>query len=342
MIATNLVLSDANAYLSDSTVTATDNATEAGVISIEATNTSTINAVNDTETKVEGGGNSVGVGVNLAFNTVGMKSQNFLFNTIDALLGTNIGDEDPAQTRAYVSNSDLDSGAGVHVESKSEATINAEVKNASVTTSPSLKQSTAVSVGAVISLNRISADVAAFIDKSANLSSVTGNISVLATGRADIDSEVKASSMAIAGSLNASKGISVGASIARNDVRNDVQAYLRGLGTIASPVDPRDGSFTVTATELSNINSSSVATSIAVAAGKQATGFSGGGAGANNQIMGGANAFIDESYLGDGQLDGVAVNADSSATINSVVKAASGSVSLGATQKVKEPRSALP
>ena len=58
-----------------------------------------------------------GVGVTLAFNTLGWKSQNILFNAVDALLGDPLiseafHGEQPAEALAYILNSDVNSAGG--------------------------------------------------------------------------------------------------------------------------------------------------------------------------------------------------------------------------------------
>ena len=81
-IATNVVISSAAAFVDNSTVKTT-----VGNVDIDAANTSTIDAktLNSTTTGAQG------VGVTLAFNTLGWQSQNILFNTIDLILGDPLG-----------------------------------------------------------------------------------------------------------------------------------------------------------------------------------------------------------------------------------------------------------
>ena len=55
----------------------------------------------------QAGADGPAIGVTLAFNTIGWESQNILFNAIDALLGTSIGDEQPAEVQAGVFASSL-------------------------------------------------------------------------------------------------------------------------------------------------------------------------------------------------------------------------------------------
>ena len=78
-IATNTILSSANAYLQDSTVTTSTT----GDVIVTAMNTSTLEATSLQATTT----GDTAYGVLLAFNTVGWQQSNILFNTLDALLG---------------------------------------------------------------------------------------------------------------------------------------------------------------------------------------------------------------------------------------------------------------
>jgi hypothetical protein len=79
LIATNLILSSADAHISDSDI----NTTNSGSIFVVARNTSEIDATIISATS----SGDTDVGVTLAFNTIGWESQNILFQTIDALNG---------------------------------------------------------------------------------------------------------------------------------------------------------------------------------------------------------------------------------------------------------------
>jgi hypothetical protein len=96
-VATNLVLSSAVAAIDGSVVTAN----AGGSVTVLADNTSNIDAIVDSSTI----SNGTSVGVVLAFNTIGIQPQNWLFSTVDALIGTNIANEQPAATRASITDS---------------------------------------------------------------------------------------------------------------------------------------------------------------------------------------------------------------------------------------------
>ncbi|MFM8342830.1 MAG: hypothetical protein ACKN9F_11515, partial [Methylomonas sp.] len=120
VIATNLVLSNAQAWIAESTVETTD-----GDVVVEGLNSAHIVASNKSAMSSDG----TSIGATLAFNTVGWEAQNVLFSTIDALVGSNIGKEQPAQMRAFIENSDIKAAGSVSVNAKSEAYINAFLSN---------------------------------------------------------------------------------------------------------------------------------------------------------------------------------------------------------------------
>ena len=75
-------------------------------------------------------------GIALAFNSIGWKSQNLLFNLIDAiigdpLIGDAMGGQQPAKVEALIERTDVDAGGDVAVVAVNAAVINAELSNES-------------------------------------------------------------------------------------------------------------------------------------------------------------------------------------------------------------------
>ncbi len=159
VIATNLVLSSATATLSNSTA-GTAAAGVGGDVTVTARNTSSIlaNVAAATES------NGTSVGVTLAFNSLGWASQNILFNTIDALIGTDIGNEDPARTEAAIVNSTVYANGAVQVGATLDAAIEAVISATAVSVVKSLGDNTSISIGAVVTMNRLSTTARAFIE----------------------------------------------------------------------------------------------------------------------------------------------------------------------------------
>ncbi len=103
-IATNNILGSTTASVTGSSLTTTGG----GNVAVTANNASTIDATTDATTI----SNGTSVGIVLAFNTIGIAPQNFLFNTVDALFGTDIASEQPTQIDATVSGSSTISSSG--------------------------------------------------------------------------------------------------------------------------------------------------------------------------------------------------------------------------------------
>ena len=120
LVVTNAMVSSATATVVDSEITAT-----AGAVVVAAKNTSPLSAEITAKTQAPG----VGVGVTLAFNTVGWNAQNVLFNFIDALLGI-VGEQHPAAATASVTGTPITAGGGISVTAQTAAAITSHVKAA--------------------------------------------------------------------------------------------------------------------------------------------------------------------------------------------------------------------
>ena len=129
-IVTNLVLSKANAYITDSTMGAT--APIGGNLLVDSRNTSRLDATLNSQSSTS----DTAIAAALAFNTIGWKAQNILFAAADAYLS---GDplvtqffegEDRAEVQAYIQNSDVDVAGNLSVTAIGEALLNATTTNA--------------------------------------------------------------------------------------------------------------------------------------------------------------------------------------------------------------------
>jgi len=322
VIATNLVLSKSNAYVTNGSVTTTNE----GDVKVAATNDSVIDASILSSIK----SNGYSIGVTLAFNTIGWASQNILFNTIDAIIGTDIGTEIPAETKAYIDNTTVNAAGGVSVTATATTSIDAVIENSISSISASLGENTTVSVGAVVSMNKISTDVEAFIDHATEVNAANGDITVQATDGSTIDSTVSASSLAVAVGVKKSTAVSVGVTTSRNDISNDVLAYISNSGSVATPLVANNGQVLITVAKDAVIDATATATAIAIAAGFDSSpAVSGGGTLAFNTILGRDNAYIANStVVADGN---VTIDSDSSSKIEALVCAAAVSVAIGAS-----------
>ncbi|MFO1001307.1 MAG: hypothetical protein U0936_13260, partial [Planctomycetaceae bacterium] len=186
VIATNTVLSNASALIEGGSITTNSTTPNTGNVSVVAENTSTIDAIN--KSIVTAGQNAVGA--TLAFNTIGYEPQNTLFNSIDAILGTNIGNQTPAKTNAQILNTPVSAAGDVEVTATSTAKITSALSNEATSAASALINASGMSVGMVVSSNMVSTDVDAAIKSTGSAISVTaGNVNVAATDDNSIEAE---------------------------------------------------------------------------------------------------------------------------------------------------------
>ncbi|MBC8506768.1 MAG: hypothetical protein H8D34_18030, partial [Chloroflexi bacterium] len=319
VIVTNLVLSGANAYVTNSSITASNG----GDFILEATNTSWINAY--TEANIESNGYSIGVV--LAFNTIGWNAQNILFNLVDTLIGTNIAEENPAECKAYTENTSINAAGKVDVSSTLDASITAIIENSAKSISASFGGNETITVGVTLAMNKLSTDVEATIDGASSVIAGTGDIRVATIDDSIINASVHSSSLSVSVGTDDSTSVAVGVSITRNYMHTDMQASIRNSGSAATPVIAVNGDVTVSALSTATINAEVTALAIALAASvKESLSVSGSGALAFNTILGKTNAFIADSVI-VGNI--VSVTADSQSIIVARVLAAAVSVAIG-------------
>ena len=326
VIATNNVLSKADAYAVNSTLTTTGG----GLVDVEAQNTSSIDATITSDTESRG----KSVGVTLAFNTIGWDASNLLYETVDALTGAGLGTERPAEVRAYLDATTVHSTGAITVSAVSDATVAANILTSSTAVLASLggdsESNVAISIGAVLSMNKVSTLVQATIGHTTSVLADLGDLAVTARDRSVITSAVSAPSLSVAISGEPSTSVSVGLALARNEIHNDMTASVVNVTAATTTL----GSVRLTADEAASIDAVSSASSITVsisAGGSKS--FGGGGATAVNLISGKANAFFQYGQItASGSADGqglIVLSATDSSTITASVKAFSVSVGIG-------------
>ncbi len=319
VVATNVVLSGALASVVNSDVDAGTGTLD--TIVVTASNTSVLTATTQTTTTSAG----TSVGVTIAVNTVGIDSQNILFNIVEAIVGDVIPTEvrKPARTEARVSRSTLDAGGSISVTAVSAAAIDATVSASTVAFSSSLTEdSDSISVGVVVAMNRLSTRVQAVIE-SAPAVHAGGALTVSATDAVAIRAAVTAPSISVAISLKESSSVGVAVSIARNDIQTETDARVSSVTTATA-----GGAVSVTATESSAIDATSTASSVSVAVSlKGSVAFAGGGATAVNLIRGRTNATVTASSLVAGPTAGLTVAASNSSEIHALIAAIAVAVS---------------
>ena len=324
VIATNLVNSSTNAVISYSSVTTEDTAIDSGNVSVEAENTSAITAnINNSVESAE-----TSVGVTLAYNTVGYDSQNFLFNTVDALLGTDIGSSQPVDVQASIQGSSVRAAGALSVSANSDVSVDAEIETSSTAVNATVGGSSAISVGGNITMNRMAVQTSATIEGGSDITVQTGDLAVQATDASSITSDVQAP--VLAASLGTeSTAVAVGLSTARNTVDSDVEASIyNSTSSDQNSVTATNGSVLIEAEQASNISSTAAASAIGVSGGTTGgPAVSGGGAIARNTIAGGTKAYLEHTDIIDSSA--VSLNAQNSATIESTVESAATAVAFG-------------
>ncbi|MBT7080527.1 MAG: hypothetical protein HN929_03510, partial [Chloroflexi bacterium] len=264
-MATNVILTTTKAYVSDSTLVS------AGGVSIDASDTSTINAIVLASTAaIAGGGVGVGVSIGGAFAT--------------NLIGTA---DNPAGAQAYVTDSTITATGAYTQNATSEQTIRSAVIATSVAIAPG-GVGVAVSGSGVLAINLIIADIKAFVEGS-----------TITAGSVDITADDTSRILAFAGSASAAASfggvgvsVSIGVALAHNMIANNVAAYI-----MDSSVTSTTGSISVHALEHSQINAVSTAASIGVAIGGVGVSVSGAGAEATNFIFTKTNAYVEDSVI---------------------------------------------
>ena len=329
VIATNTVQSSADAHISGGSVTTVATA-ESNHITVTGTNSSTLTANVDSTTT----SNEVGVGVTLAFNTVGWDSQNILFNLAEVFAGSVIGSAVPAATTAYIDGSTVNAADAVSVSAATTGTIAADISNAVTSIAVSAVDSQkSVSVGVVAALNKLSTATRAYLSNTTSVTAGSGSIIIQATDSASITANVAAPVLTVGVSLSgssASVSASVGLSIARNEIDNDLSSYISGVSDLSLGSALDSGGLDIRASESATIQATSRASAVSVTvSAKGSTAFAGGGASASNMIIGGSNAYLENSTLTSTNNGAVSLSASNSSEIDAKVSATAVAVGIG-------------
>jgi len=255
-VATNQVLSSADAYVVDSTITtATD-----GDLTVHGTNTSVI----DAETLSSTTSGDTGVGVTLAFNTVGWKPQGVLFNALDTLIGRPLEsyDYDLAETDPYastypVATNGLAQGDRVKLANGDIYWYRGEAIDASVTLTETMLADRGdwVKVTSPFAGQQPAA-VNVYV-KTTELH-IGGDLSVTAIGEAAINATVSNETTAAAVALMNASSLAVGVVVAKNMVSSKANAYIDGIDALTLEADNHvAGSVTVAAEDAAMIDANS-------------------------------------------------------------------------------------
>ncbi|OYU17647.1 MAG: hypothetical protein CFE34_14680, partial [Rhodobacteraceae bacterium PARR1] len=198
VIATNMILADTNLTVTGGSMTAS------GDLTIGAANAGTITATNTAEAT----GKGTAIGVSLAFNTIGWQAQNFLFGTVDALIGTDIAAPTPSKAKVTLTNVAIQAGGNITVAAENTQTITARLK-ADATSAEAAGAGIMLALNKTTSVTRILLD-GGYIRGTGDASDVT----IRAVDASGVDAEV---GLKVGGGTVAAGGL-----VARNDVRSDV------------------------------------------------------------------------------------------------------------------------
>ncbi|MCH5373492.1 MAG: hypothetical protein JJ992_05915, partial [Planctomycetes bacterium] len=191
-VATNVVLSSADAYVEASDLATTNTAD--GHVGVFAQNISQIDAT--TKAAATSGANTAAF--LLAFNTVGWEAQDLFSNTLDALLGmTALGTEQPARVAAYMLDTPVDATGNVSVTADSSAQIFALVNNDATSFPAAFFGAAGMSASGILSSNMVSSSAKAYVEYSDTYVSAPvdletdGGISITAMDDAAIDAQTQ-------------------------------------------------------------------------------------------------------------------------------------------------------
>ncbi len=312
---TNVILGSANAVVDNSVLGS------ARDVLVDADNTSGINAeVAAISAAVGGGvlgGGACSIGVAVARNLIGY--------TADGVCS-------PIEVRAFLRDSSVDAARNLTVSATSTQDIDGFVGAGSVAASAGGFVGIGLSGAGASAVNRVAANVKAFIDGTGSTGVIADSISLTASDTSDIDATVGTASVGVGVGL-VGAAISVGISIASNDINNSVSAYIAN----GESVKTRDGgAITISATEGATINALGVAASAAIGGGLVGISFAGAGVDVTNVILNKTNAYIQDSVVGaeSAKAGNVTITATDTSSIDAevgglAIAAAGGFVAVG-------------
>jgi hypothetical protein len=242
----------------------------------------------------------------------------------------NLTTDSPVEVQAYLENSSVNAGGDLDLTAISEATIQAGVFAGSVAIGGGGTAGVGLSGVGVNSRNDINKLVKAYVSGDGATGITANAITATAKDSSTISADTAAAS--IAGTVGGTAGvsISIGVSLAKNDISNVVEASILNAD---NGVTARTGNLTLDADEVATIDAFSLATSLAAGfSGTVGVALSGAGANALNSINNTVQSFVSASTLTtQGSTGSVVVDADSEASISSLVGGLSAAIGVGGT-----------
>jgi hypothetical protein len=329
--ATNIILSGSNARIQNSAVTAVED------VVLASNGASSIHATVVTLAMALGRGTTVGAGVAIGAAV----STNSIGYDLDS------DTPDYAEVQAYVRNSTITAQGDLTITANTDAAvISAEIVAVSAAISQGTSVGIAVAGSGAAAKNKIATSVKASIDYVSNVQVVGGqsgvyeqtngsitakSVTLLAQDKSAITATAMGASLTAAFGSTAA-GVAIGVSLARNEVANVVSASIANanIGNKGTGITATAGAVSLSALESAEIKATSVAVALSAAFGSLAAAASGAGADAYNIICNQVQSSVVDSNVNAPAGD-VKVEAQSKATINSLVGAVAGALSGGET-----------
>ena len=234
-LVTNLVNASATATVDDDSFGHHSSLTGGGGgVSVTADNAAQMDATALVASSTSGGASQKAVGLILAFNALGYRPENFLFNSIDALLGSDyLSTATPSNATAFIHNANMADSGDLTVQATSSEQINATNSNAATSTASALFDATGASIGGSLASNKVDGSALAYIDESGlgdGPYSITlgGSLTVQADNKAGIYSNVKL----VSSSSVTNDG---GAGLLQNAINNMTAATYVTDANVATP-----------------------------------------------------------------------------------------------------------
>ena len=217
-------------------------------------------------------------------------------------------------------------GAPITLSATHDDQIQATSVAASLAFSASDQNAVSVAGGASLADNLIGGDTTALLSNTSigQSGAATGALSVLATDSSTINATVAAASAAVSFSSQNATAVGIGASLAHNRIGDGTDT---GAGAVTAAIDDSAvfaGAVDVSATSSETVDALVLAASVAISGSSQAaTGFTGAGAFAFNEIALDIGATIDGGAVDPLSSAGVSVAAADTSTIEATVFAGS-------------------
>ncbi|TWT91153.1 dockerin type I domain-containing protein [Stieleria varia] len=307
-VASNVILTDANASITDSTVTATSD------VKISADSMSTIDAgvyglfLGGAASASAAGAAAIGAAI----------ANNFIGYDIDE-------NHQSSDALATLTNSSITSNR-LNINSQAGQTINSVVLVGSAAIAAGGGPGLGAAGSGAESRNLISKHVNSTISGSGGAGINVPDVTMTSSDNSTIKTDTAAVSVALVASGSVGVSLAIGISLATNQINNHVET------SITNAVVAANSGLSLTSNEGANITASSIAAALSAGvAGTIGVAVSGAGATADNQLSNKTLAFIEGSTITGGSAN---VQAFSFSQVNAIIVAASAAVGGGSTAGV--------